>query len=106
MTCYCLLLLTDAETSSHEESPKQKDNEKITGDGKFEDKVTLSEDLTAVRHKLLKMCNEHENIEFAYARDGVIICKKKSGALGHVDSPDDLFKVEFMDVNYAYFLGA
>ena len=70
-----------------------KDNAKITGDGRFEDKVTLSEDLTAERHKLLKMCNEHGNVDFAYARDGVIICKRKNGAFARVNSPDDLFKL-------------
>ncbi len=69
----------------------------------FTDKVTVAEDLTNARARLLKFINEQPQIEFAYARDGIIVSKLRNGRFERVESPDDLFKLGVDNIRYEDF---
>lgn len=63
--------------------------------------VYVSEDLTPLRFKLFQMVRKHEGVKNAHTRDGKIHCfMKNGGARVVIESPDDLFKLGFQDVDY------
>lgn len=76
-------------------------NERIKANNTFEDKVSVYDDLTLPRRKLLKDIKEMENVDFCYTRDGTIICKLNDGTFKHVNSADDLFHLGIQQVDYA-----
>ena len=80
-----------------------KNNERIRENGKFGDKLTVTENLTAARYKMLKVASEQECVDYAFASDGAIHCKLKNGKFVKLESADDLFKIGMEDVNYADF---
>lgn len=60
----------------------------------------IFEDLTALRFKLLNMVRNHDDVKTAFTRDGKIHAYMKNGEKKTVDSPDDLFKIGFTNINY------
>ena len=79
---------------------KLKDNETITKDPRFQNKVTLLDDLTEPRRKLLRTVQEYQETDYAYIRDGVIVCKLRNGRFYRINSADDLFQIGFSDICY------
>jgi len=55
-------------------------------------KVFITEDLTPLRYKLLMIAKHADAVDYAYTRDGRIICSIKGNKIT-IQSPDDLFKV-------------
>ena len=53
-------------------------------------KVFITEDLTPVRYKLLMIAKHADAVDYAYTRDGRIICGIKGNKITF-QSPDDLF---------------
>ena len=54
--------------------------------------VFITEDLTPLRYKLLMIAKHADAVDYAYTRDGRIICGIKGNKIT-IQSPDDLFKV-------------
>ena len=80
-----------------------KNNTAIRDDDTFLEKVTVVEDLTNAKARLLKFTNDLQQTNFAYAKDGVIICKMRNGKFGRLETPDDLFKRGVDDVRCSDF---
>ncbi len=91
---------------SSETAKKLRDSQRIKEDERFGDKVT---DLTSARHQILKvaneMANENTNVEFAFARDGMIHCKLRNQKFVQLENADDLYKIGVDNINYADFYG-
>ena len=79
---------------------KLKDAEALKGTTAFTEKVTIVEDLTNARAKLLKYTNNLPQVDFAYAREGSLICKTRNGKFEEVETPDDLFRLRVNDVKF------
>ena len=80
-----------------------KDNQCVKDNPRLENHVSISEDLTPARRKLLTKVRETERVEFAYVKDGAILAKLRRGPFVRVEDPDDLFKLGIEDVNYRDF---
>lgn len=79
---------------------KLRENGKIKADNTFGDRVSVYDDMTMPRRKLMKDIKEMANVEFCYSRDGTIICKLNDGTFKHVNSADDLFLLGVEEVDY------
>ena len=64
------------------------------------DQVTLTEDLTLPRRKLLKTVRELDVVEFAFVKDGAILAKQRRGPFVKVESADDLFHLGVTTQDY------
>ena len=62
--------------------------------------VFISDDLTPLRFKLFQMVRKVDEVKNAHTRDGKIICTLKNGTKAIIESPDDLFKIGVVDVDY------
>ncbi|CAG2247274.1 unnamed protein product [Mytilus edulis] len=63
--------------------------------------VYVSEDLTPLRFKLFQLVRKNDDVKNAHTRDGKIHCFMKNGGDRVViASPDDLFKLGIVDVDY------
>ena len=80
-----------------------KDNGNLRTDGTFVDRVSVVEDLTNARVRLLKFVNELGQVDFAYARDSIIIAKMRNGRFEWVESADNLFKLGVVNVKFEDF---
>ena len=56
-----------------------KNNDEVKNNELFADQVTLTEDLTLPRRKLLKTVRELDVVEFAYVKDSAILAKQRGG---------------------------
>lgn len=64
--------------------------------------IFIGEDLTRIRSRMFKMIRQSEKVKSAYTRDGKIICVVKENdkeRVVTVDTPDDLFKLGYSDVD-------
>jgi len=67
---------------------------------KLDEKVILMEDLTEPRRKLLSLAKKQYSVDFAFAKDGNVVCKMKNGKFQTVKTADDLFQIGVDDVDY------
>ena len=83
---------------------KLKDSQDIKDDRRFSDKVTIFDDLTVPRQKLLRTVRDLPVTDFAFAKDGYILAKKKtSRSFDKLENVDDLFKLGVDNVTYSQF---
>ena len=53
--------------------------------------MTIFEDLTVPRQKLLRAVRDLSDTDFAFVKEGSILARRKDGKFIKVDSADDLF---------------
>ena len=82
-----------------------KDNENIKKIEKVSLKVGVQEDVTEPRRRLLKMASDSPHTEFAFIKDGTILCKTSREGLTRIETADDLWKLGYTDVKYDQIYG-
>ncbi len=60
---------------------------------RWEEKITVYEDLTEARRKLREAARDAPDVSFCYSRDGTIMCKTNDGRWVDVNNYNDLLKV-------------
>lgn len=80
-------------------------NKKILHDkDAYKGKVFINEDLTTLRSRMLGTIRKSEHVNFAYTRDGKILCNLRNDPerkhMVTVETPDDLFKLGFESIDY------
>lgn len=60
---------------------------------KFEEKISMYEDLTEARRKLREAARDAPDVAFCYTRDGTIMCRTKNDQWVDVNCCNDLLKV-------------
>lgn len=62
--------------------------------------VYVNEDLTPLRSKFLQYAQPQEGIESAFTREGKEVCRLRDCFKTAVETPDDLFKMRLIYVDY------
>ncbi len=65
--------------------------------------VYINENLTPMRAKLFATVRKCQNVKSAFTSQGKIICFLNDGTRHAIESPDDLFKLGFDEINYKDF---
>jgi hypothetical protein len=76
-------------------------NDQLKANPKFGEWVSIYEDMTETKRKLMKAVKDNPNVDYCFGRDGVIRCKKKDGTFINIESADDLFHLGFNDIDYS-----